>query len=107
LLNASSNAPLPCFTSLFRTTAQPGTTETARNFAAFVRQTGERCVGSFIDKICHPSANLWALLPCSDLASTPFLPEFWPDCAVSCAGHVGEGSRDVTSATANVEKVQE
>jgi len=63
-------------------------------------------VGSFIDKICHPRANLSELVPCSDLASTPFLPELWPYCAVSCAGHLGEG-RDVTSATANVEKPQE
>src|SRR6266852_2136178 len=37
-------------------------------------------VGGFIDKICHASANLWALVPCSDFASRSFLAlsEFCP-----------------------------
>src|SRR5229473_662569 len=87
----------------------PATSMANNGFQAYARttfldhetSTGKR-VGGFIDKICHASANLWALVPCSDFASRPFLvlSEF-------CPARVREGSRDVTSATAKVEKAQE
>jgi hypothetical protein len=39
---------------------------------------------TLIDKICGPSANLWELVRCFwDFASTPFLSDLWPDCALA------------------------